>query len=173
MNTSEAATTANVTRSTIRTWCRMGAVAAVKSSGRWNIDPESLAHRIALTAPTKPTPALSADTMVAIGGNRWTRNGMDRVYLNDWHEFAGLAVSRYNTGNISGASLDGEPIANGRAGAILGAIDKVYYDAADGKLHARHYGADSVDIRLLDGRRYTLNLVQAAFDGIKTAIAAL
>lgn len=48
--TAQAARQAGVTIATVRTWCRIGAVAATKVSGRWNIDPDSLAHRIALPA---------------------------------------------------------------------------------------------------------------------------
>lgn len=48
MNTTTAARTAAVTIRTIQHWCRYGAVAAVKSSGRWNIDEASLAYRISL-----------------------------------------------------------------------------------------------------------------------------
>lgn len=50
--TTEAAHTAGVTTATIRTWCRRGAVAAVKVSGRWVIDTDSLRHRIALGRQT-------------------------------------------------------------------------------------------------------------------------
>ena len=173
MNTSEAATQANVTTATIRTWARFGAITAVKTAGRWNIDEASLARRIALTAqPVAPKP-LTAAAIIALGGNRWQRNGMDRVYLNNWTEFVGISVSHYNTGNISGASIDGEPIANGRMSRILGSVDKVYFDIADGKLHIKHFGADDLDVRYLDGTRGTLNLVQRVFTGIKTAAAAL
>ena len=48
--TAEAARQAGVTVATVRAWCRIGAVAATKTNGRWNIDPDSLAHRIALPA---------------------------------------------------------------------------------------------------------------------------
>ncbi|MEU3613553.1 hypothetical protein ABZ725_14715 [Streptomyces sp. NPDC006872] len=48
MNTTAAALQANVTADTIRTWCRRGAVAALKQAGRWIIDTASLAHRIAI-----------------------------------------------------------------------------------------------------------------------------
>lgn len=48
MDTTTAATKANVTTDTIRTWCRYGAVAAVKQAGRWVIDAASLAARIRL-----------------------------------------------------------------------------------------------------------------------------
>lgn len=46
--TDQAAQQAGVTTPTIRTWCRKGAVAAVKTNGAWAIDEASLRHRIAL-----------------------------------------------------------------------------------------------------------------------------
>ena len=50
MNTTAAATQANVTVATIRTWCRNGVVTATKQAGRWIIDQASLAARIAIGA---------------------------------------------------------------------------------------------------------------------------
>ncbi|WP_329217374.1 hypothetical protein [Streptomyces microflavus] len=51
MDATTAAAKAKVTVATIRTWCRTGVIAAVKTSGRWDIDPQSLrAHRRRLTA---------------------------------------------------------------------------------------------------------------------------
>lgn len=50
MNTSAAAAEAQVTIATIRTWCRLGVIAAVKQAGRWIIDTASLAHRITIGA---------------------------------------------------------------------------------------------------------------------------
>ena len=50
MNTTAAATEANVTVATIRTWCRIGAVAATKQAGRWIVDAASLARRITIGA---------------------------------------------------------------------------------------------------------------------------
>ncbi len=173
MDTKTAAAKANVTTATIRTWCRLGAITAAKTSGRWDIDETSLTHRIALSAkPHTPHP-LDAEAILALGGNRWQRNGMDRVYLNDWAKFAGIEIDRYGTGNISSAAIDGEPIANSRIGGILGSVSRVYFDAADGKLHIQHQGASAIDVRYLDGQRDTLNLVQRIFDGIKTAAATL
>lgn len=69
MNTTAAATEANVTVATIRTWCRIGAVAAVKTAGRWTIDAASLIHRIAIgrmrarkqTAMTQPAQPIEID----------------------------------------------------------------------------------------------------------------
>lgn len=171
MNTTAAALEAHVTVDTIRTWCRIGAVAAVKAAGRWVIDTASLAHRIAIgamrTRKTTPTPAIySIETMTAIGGNRWQKNGMDRVYINNWAEFAGIETSRYNTGNISSASYQGEGISNSQAYKLLSSIDKVWFDAADGKLHGR-YGC--IESRVASRQE----LWNAVVTGIRTAIAAL
>jgi hypothetical protein len=52
MDTTTAAQQAGVTVATVRTWCRIGAVAAVKRAGRWIIDAASLAHRITLGKKT-------------------------------------------------------------------------------------------------------------------------
>lgn len=69
MNTAVAATQANVTTATIRTWCRTGAVAAIKQAGRWIIDAASLAHRITIGAMKAPrtAPARNRDFDLAIG----------------------------------------------------------------------------------------------------------
>lgn len=177
MNTTAAALQANVTTATIRTWCRVGAVSAVKQAGRWIIDTASLAARITIgNMKTRKAPkpvVYSIETITAIGGRRWQKNGMDRVYINDWEQFAGLEVTRYGTGNISGASIGGRSIANGRANHVLNSVSKVYFDTADNQVHVQHYGADSFEIRYLDGQRETVNLVQNIFDGIRAAIATL
>lgn len=172
MNTQTAATKAHVTVATIRTWCRRNVIAAVKTARGWVIDETSLNHRINLGRKT-PKP-LTADDIIAIGGSRWTKAGHDRVYINDIAEYLGLDVSYYNSGNICGATLDGAGIANGRAGGILGCIDKVYFDTADNKLHATYYGdARNYEVRFLGGERTTVDFVDRVFSGIRAAVAAL
>jgi hypothetical protein len=171
MNTTAAALEAHVTVDTIRTWCRAGAVTAVKAAGRWVIDTASLARRIAIgamrTRKTTPKPVVfSIETMTAIGGRRWQKNDMDRVYLNDWAEFAGIEVSRYNTGNISSASYQGDGISNSQAYKLLGSIDKVWFDAADGKLYARFGYSES---RVASREEVWASVTS----GIRAAIAAL
>jgi hypothetical protein len=168
MNTTAAADTAKVTVATIRDWARRGVIAATKTAGRWVIDSASLARRIAIGAMKRPARRViySIETMLAIGGNRWQRNGMDRVYINDWAAFAGIETTRYNTGSISSASYQGEGISNSQAGKLLGSIDKVWFDAATGKLHGRYGYSES--------RVATRDEVWAAVTaGIRTAIAAL
>jgi hypothetical protein len=169
MDTTAAALEARVTVATVRTWCRLGAVAAVKEAGRWIIDTASLAARIAIgkmKRPARKVVVYSIETMTAIGGNRWQKNGMDRVYLNNWAEFAGIETTHYNTGNISSASYQGEGVSNSQAYKLLGSIDKVWFDAADGKLHARYGWTES--------RVATREQVWAAVvAGVRAAIAAL
>lgn len=165
--TAEAARQANVTVATIRTWCRQGVIAAAKQAGRWVIDTASLTYRIGLPKLLrKARPViLSIETMVAIGGNRWQRGDKDRVYINNWPEFAGLETSHYKTGNIADASYQGEGISNSQASKILGALDKVWFDAATGKLHG-YYGHSNP--------RMTREQVWADVNaGIHAAIAAL
>lgn len=177
ITTTAAATQANVTVATIRTWCRRGVVTATKNAGRWVIDTTSLAHRLTIGAlkarRTRKTPTLSVETMLAIGGRRWQKNGMDRIYLNDFHQHLGLETTAYKTGNVSSASFDGRGIANGRAAGIACAVSKVYYDVTDGRLYAQHSGAREYEIRFLSGARECFDLVARVFAGIKSDIAAL
>ncbi|MFJ4887832.1 helix-turn-helix domain-containing protein [Streptomyces sp. NPDC088731] len=177
MNTTAAAETAKVTVATIRDWARRGIIAATKVAGRWVIDTASLARRIEIGARRLARKVkkvvLTADSIKAIGGNEWIRGSYHRVYLNDWAEYAGIEVTRYNTGNISSASLGGRSIANGRAYDLLGAVSKVYFDVTDGRLYVQHHGADAYDVRYLDGERDQVNLVARIFAGVRTAVAAL
>lgn len=166
MDTATAAQTAGVTVATIRAWCRHNVIAAVKTGGRWIIDTASLAYRIALGGRKEKRVEVTAENMVAIGGSRWQRGDKDRVYVNDWQQYIGLEVDRYNSGNISSASLDGETISNSEAYRLLTAVYKVYFDSADGKLHIQ-WGTSSP--RSMDRD----DLAEAIFGGIRKAIAAL
>ncbi len=166
MNTTAAALEAGVSVATIRNWCRAGVVKAAKTAGQWIIDAASLARRIALGKPAKKTVVFTAEAMVAIGGSRWVKNGMDRVYINDWARFIGLETSHYNTGNIASAKLDGERISNSEAGRLLGMVDKVYFDAADGQVHIK-WGWGQARSMDRDDVKYAITM------GIRNEIAAL
>lgn len=169
MDTTAAAQQAKVTTNTIRTWCRIGALTATKAHGRWTIAPASLTRRLEIGTWGRTTPkpaAFSTETMTAIGGSHWTKNGTDRVYLNNWATFAGLDVDYYNTGNISGATYRGQAISNAQAAKLLGSIEKVWFDAADGRLHARCGRSES---RVATQEELWL----ATVSGIRAAIAVL
>lgn len=64
MNAKDAARYAHVTVTTIRTWCRNGAISATKTSGRWDIDDNSLKVRVRLAAELRN--ARRARTQAAI-----------------------------------------------------------------------------------------------------------
>ncbi|MFF0166771.1 helix-turn-helix domain-containing protein [Streptomyces prasinus] len=76
MNTTAAATQANVTIRTIRAWCRRGVIAATKVAGQWVIDTASLTHRIAIgqrkARMTETTYRLEQGTTVKYGEERTT-----------------------------------------------------------------------------------------------------
>jgi hypothetical protein len=79
--------------------------------------------------------------------------------------FCGLETSSYNTGSIADATYQGEPISNNQAKKILGCIEKVFYDAADGKLYVQWgYGNPRM------GREQVWADIAT---GIRAAIAAL
>lgn len=166
IDTATAASIAGVSTSTIRTWCRTGAVAAAKSGRAWRIDPNSLQRRIALGIRKPKRVKITAENLEAIGGRRWTKNGHDRVYFNNWPELIGLEINRYRTGNISCAFLDGEQISNRQAGLLLNMINKVYWDIQAGRLCIQ-WGFGESRIMTRD------ELKQGLLDGIRSAIAAL
>jgi hypothetical protein len=96
----------------------------------------------------------TAEQIEAIGGNRWTKAGKDRVYLNDnvWAPIIGLDIQRYKSGNIQYAELNGTKLSNARAARLLAC--KVYWEAGtihitDGPLADEHYHRVVDGIRLL------------------------
>lgn len=68
----------------------------------------------------------SIETLIDLGGKEWIKGDHHRVYFNSADELIGLDVARYGTGNISSASLKGEPISNSKAKLLANA--RVYYD---------------------------------------------
>ncbi len=84
----------------------------------------------------------------SIGGTRWQRETMDRVYINDLARWDGLEVATYNSGSVRSATLDGEAISNTAArklGAML-ALGRLWYDVTDGHFRARGIDQDEFDI---------------------------
>ena len=77
-------------------------------------------------------------------GSEWQKNNMHRIYFNDIAALYGLHTSHYNTGNISGATLDGEKISNtsARKLAVQMVSMKIWYDFADDKFHGKWYDSD-------------------------------
>lgn len=87
--------------------------------------------------PTKPFQAHPA-ALEEAGFKRWTtEGGHDRWYAPDGllEEIYGIKTSRYGTGNISSASLDGSAISNAVAGKILAGLGglRLHWDAKEGR----------------------------------------
>ena len=79
------------------------------------------------------TTTITAQQILDLGGREWIgRNGQRRIYLNNWHELAGLEIVRYGSGNIRWAAIHGEPISNTKAAALLTA--KVWFEPETGEL---------------------------------------
>ncbi|GAB2859176.1 hypothetical protein GCM10022221_68430 [Actinocorallia aurea] len=116
---------------------------------------------------SQPKPVqLTAENLEAIGGSRWQRGEHDRVYFDRWAAFAGLEVSRYKSGSIASAVLDGEPISNGEASKIFMAVRKVYVDLVTGEI--------VVDAGYASPRKVTCaELVTRIRAGIREAAAAI
>jgi hypothetical protein len=68
-------------------------------------------------------------------GNEWQKGDKHRIYFNSLGMFYGIETERYNSGNICGATLNGERISNGEAKRLLGRLMdcKVYYDMVAGQ----------------------------------------
>lgn len=66
--------------------------------------------------------------------NKTTKYGGEKHFINDFWAEIGLDVGRYGTGNISGATFDGERISNRQAGKLL--LTKVWI-TGEGKLEVR------------------------------------
>ena len=79
------------------------------------------------------------EKLVEVGGSEWQRGGKHRVYFNNLHEWYGLKLSFYNTGNLSSATLDGDHMSNTQASRLYGRLcaGRVWWDAADGKFYGR------------------------------------
>ena len=86
---------------------------------------------------------ISAEALEALGGKRWTKNAMDRVYFNGEvnAKMIGFSYSSYKTGNVSSASLRGESISNNRASSIRTSIFccKCWFDLNDQAFHIDNY----------------------------------
>lgn len=72
------------------------------------------------------------DELTKLGFNRWTKGTMDRLYINAYT--LGLEVTRYRTGNISGAKFDGEEISHAEGYRMLAA--KTYIDIKTGNVYS-------------------------------------
>lgn len=74
--------------------------------------------------------------LISMGATRWTNYGKDRLYLRGaGDKIMGLDVDTYRTGNISGATRDGEKISNRTAYQMRETYENAYLDLNTGAVH--------------------------------------
>lgn len=93
------------------------------------------------------------EKLLEAGAKRWTKYEKDRLYLRDIEEAIGLQYSRYNTGNISHSTLNGEEISHAQCQRILDALDKAYIDLKE-------------ECISVDGREEVIEIIIAAVEEI-------
>lgn len=87
------------------------------------------------------------EKLIAAGGSEWIKGDMHRIYFNDLPGLYGLSVSKYNTGNISSASLNGEGISNSKAYKLIDRLSgKLWYDAKTEQFASRDLRPDDVAV---------------------------
>ena len=84
--------------------------------------------------------------LTKVGGKLWEKDGKRRVYFNKnaLCKLFGLEYSTYGTGNISSATIDGEPTSNSHAKKLLWQFSegKFFYDFFDHKFHTYQIDED-------------------------------
>ena len=90
------------------------------------------------------------EMLIGMGGRRWTKGGHDRVYIPVALscDMIGLRVSRYGSGNVSSATLNGDRISNTMTREMLTDLDGIYYDVAADKFTSCHGVASALRARL-------------------------
>lgn len=70
------------------------------------------------------------EKLEAMGIEAWEKGDMKRYYVSEaqFEAVFGLAIDRYKSGNICGATLNGEPISNAQAAKLVNG-KKIYFDA--------------------------------------------
>ena len=68
------------------------------------------------------------ERLIALGANRWSKYGKDRIYLKNITKELGLEFEKYNTGNISSAKFKGDMISNSQCRRMLNQIEKAFVD---------------------------------------------
>ena len=88
----------------------------------------------------------TTEILKALGAKEWKTETHHRFYFNDLAGLYGLKVTRYNTGNISSATLDGESISNSAARRIKTELDfgKIWFDVPTGKFGSKEIGSSKV-----------------------------
>lgn len=88
--------------------------------------------------------AMTIEQLTAVGGKEWVAGDKHRIYFNNLSELYGVETTRYNSGHISSATLDGEDISNNKAFQLLTMLNsaKFWFDIPTMKFWNRGLNAD-------------------------------
>ena len=86
--------------------------------------------------------SISPEKLESIGGKLWERGDLRRIYFNNLEDFCSFGYSRYNSGSIKRAFLNGEKISNRAASALLYDLEysKVFFDLVEGQFKTKMQG---------------------------------
>jgi uncharacterized protein YjbI with pentapeptide repeats len=109
------------------------------------------------------TTTATLDQLLAAGGSLWEKGDLRRIYFNNLADLFGLKLSHYNTGNVSGAELDGMTISNTEGKRIASdlAATKLWVDLATGTITVRE------SMRTLADYDYARYLTEALVERLK------
>lgn len=95
-------------------------------------------------------------------GSEWKKDDkFHRIYFNDLEERLGLDISYYKSGNVSGATQNGERISNSECKRILGRLAgvKIFYDVKAGDFKVQYGNLhDEEKERILDSIKDVVGL---------------
>ncbi|ELX5323372.1 hypothetical protein SJZ58_004354 [Salmonella enterica] len=107
-----------------------------------------IAFSLALKEVYSKMKEITVEALEALGGNRWTKSSMDRVYFNGetLAEIVGFSFSTYKTGNVSSASLGDKHLSNTRAERIRTTLFmcKFWFDVNDKKFHCKYFNEKEI-----------------------------
>lgn len=95
------------------------------------------------------------ETKLMTIGKLWEKNGMKRFYFNNLLDLYGLEITRYGTGKISSARLNGQKISNTQATKLINkmALGKFWYDCNAGEFKAQNIPEDMVSAMVAEIKR--------------------
>jgi hypothetical protein len=95
---------------------------------------------------------ITAEKLIEIGGERWTKHGKDRVYFNENAIYAAMQVrvTYYGTGRISSVSIGGSTVSNSYGRKYLSEIrvEHVYYDLVEQRWNGHSDVVDALELAL-------------------------
>jgi hypothetical protein len=89
---------------------------------------------------------MNLSKLIEMGANEWKAGDKHRFYFDETllGDLINFRVNRYNTGNISSATLNGEPVSNSKAKGFL--PFKFWFDVQAQKFFAQGGSPDAIKL---------------------------